>query len=173
MRSLKFALRMLLKTPFVTPVAVLSLGLGIGANAAIFALFNQILLRPLPVAAPQELVNLGAPGIKNGSTASNNSGDSDAVFSYPMYLDLVREQQSFTGVAAHRIFGANIGYQNETLLVDGILVSGNYFDVLGLQPALGRLIQPDDTSAVGGAPVAVLSEDYWLTRFKHDDGIIG
>ena len=68
MRQIRFAARMLLKTPFVTVVAVLSLGLGIGANTAIFALFNQILMRPLPVEAPDALVNLGAPGIKNGST---------------------------------------------------------------------------------------------------------
>src|SRR5690349_1404172 len=173
MRQLTFAARMLMKTPFVTAVAVLSLGLGIGANTAIFALFNQILLRPLPVAAPNELVNLAAPGMKNGSTACNNSGDCDAVFSYPMYLDLQREQQSFTGIAAHRIFGANIGYEGQTLLVDGILVSGNYFDVLGLRPLQGRLIQPDDTATVGGEQVAVLSEDYWVSRFKADTNVVG
>jgi predicted permease len=172
MRQLTFAVRMLLKTPFVTAVAVLSLGLGIGANTAIFALFNQILLRPLPVAAPHELVNLGAPGIKNGSNSCNNSGDCDQVFSYPMYLDLAREQQHFTGIAAHRIFGANIGYEGQTLPVDGILVSGNYFDVLGLRPAAGRLLQPDDSATVGGAPVAVLSEDYWVTRFKSDTAVV-
>ena len=118
---------MLRKTPFVTTVAVLSLGLGIGANTAIFALFNQILLRPLPVESPEALVNLGAPGVKNGSNSCNNSGDCDAVFSYPMFLDLARDQQVFTGIAAHRIFGANVGYDNQTLPVDGIEVSGSYF----------------------------------------------
>jgi predicted permease len=173
MRQLTFAVRMLLKTPFVTTVAVLSLGLGIGANTAIFALFNQILVRPLPVAAPGELVNLGAPGLKNGSNSCNNSGNCDQVFSYPMFLDLARQQQVFTGLAAHRIFGANVGYQDQTLPVDGAEVSGSYFGVLGLQPALGRLIAPEDTATVGGAAVVVLSEDYWTTRFKRDAGVLG
>src|SRR5215510_777199 len=119
MRQLTFAVRMLLKTPFVTTVAVLSLGLGIGANTAIFALFNQILLRPLPVERPQELVNLASPGVKNGSTSCNNSGDCDAVFSYQMYLDLARDQQVFTGIVAHRSFGANVGFEGQTVPVDG------------------------------------------------------
>src|SRR5215470_9307742 len=165
MRQLSFAVRMLLKSPFVTTVAVLSLGLGIGANTAIFALFNQILLRPLPVEQPEALVNLAAPGVKNGSTSCNNSGDCDAVFSYPMFLGLARDQQVFTGIAAHRLFGANVGYDNQTVPVDGIEVSGSYFTVLGLKPALGRLITLEDTATAGAAPVAVLSEDYWVTRF--------
>jgi predicted permease len=173
MRQLTLAVRMLLKTPFVTTVAVLSLGLGIGANTAIFALFNQILVRPLPVAAPGDLVSLGAPGLKNGSNSCNNSGNCDQVFSYPMFLDLARQQQVFTGLAAHRIFDANVGYQDQTLTVDGVEVSGSYFGVLGLQPALGRLITPEDTATVGGAAVAVLSEDYWTTRFKQDAGVLG
>src|SRR5215510_14218286 len=112
MRQFTFAVRMLLKTPFVTAIAILSLALGIGANTAIFALFTQILRQPLPVAAPQELVNLGAPGIKNGSTSCNNSGDCDAVFSYPMFVDLARDQQVFTDIAGHRLFTANVGYDN-------------------------------------------------------------
>ena len=173
MRQLSFAFRMLRKTPFVTTVAVLSLGLGIGANTAIFALFNQILLRPLPVESPEALVNLGAPGVKNGSNSCNNSGDCDAVFSYPMFLDLARDQQVFTGIAAHRIFAANVGYDNQTLPVDGIEVSGSYFTVLGLTPALGRLIAAEDTATAGAAPVAVLSEDYWVTRFKQDAAVLG
>src|SRR5215831_18596767 len=173
MRQLTFPVRMLRKTPFVTAVAVLSLGLGIGANTAIFALFNQILLRPLPVESPEALVNLGAPGVKNGSNSCNNSGSCDAVFSYPMFLDLAREQQVFTGIAAHRLFGANIGYDNQTVPVDGMEVSGSYFNVLGLKPALGRLIAPEDTATPGAAPVAVLSEDYWVTRFKQDPNVLG
>jgi putative ABC transport system permease protein len=173
MRQLRVAVRTLLKTPFVTTVAVLSLGLGIGANTAIFSLFNQILLRPLPVDAPEQLVNLGAPGLKNGSTSCNDSGDCDAVFSYPMFLDLSRQQQVFTGIAAHWLFDANVGYARETLMVDGAEVSGSYFGVLGLQPALGRLIAPADTDTVGGTPVAVLSYDYWNTRFAHDAGVVG
>ena len=173
MRQITFAVRMLRKTPFVTLVAVLSLGLGIGANTAIFSLFNQILMRPLPVTSPEALVNLGAPGPKSGSQSCNNSGDCDAVFSYPMYLDLSGAADVFTGIAAHRGFGANVGYRDDTRPTEGIQVSGNYFSVLGLQPALGRLIAPADTGTVGGAPVAVLSHDYWQTRFEGSPGILG
>jgi predicted permease len=173
MRQLTLALRMLVKTPFMTTVAVLSLGLGIGANAAIFSLFNQILLRPLPVEEPERLVNLSAPGIKNGSTSCGNAGDCDAVFSYAMYLDLAKDPQSFSGIAAHHLFDANVGYRDETRTVDGMEVSGNYFSLLGLRPVAGRLIAPEDTAAVGSAPIAVLSYDYWETRFNHDAAVIG
>jgi predicted permease len=176
MRALRLAVRRLLQSPFVTSVAVLSLGLGIGANTAVFSMFNQILLRPLPVAAPEELVNFASPGPKNGNVSCGNAGDCDAVFSYPMYLDLARDPRVvtgvFTGIGAHNIFGANVGYKNETLPVDGVLVSGNYFSVLGLQPAIGRLLTPNDTAAVGDAPVVVLSYDYWTSRFNRDASIL-
>ena len=92
MANVRFALRMLLKTPVVTSVAVASLALGIGSNAAIFSLFNQVLLRPLPVVEPERLVNLEAPGPKPGSDSCNQAGDCDEVFSYPMFRDLQREQ---------------------------------------------------------------------------------
>jgi predicted permease len=130
-------------------------------------------MRPLPVAAPEDLVNLGAPGSKSGSQSCNNSGDCDQVFSYPMYLDLARGQRVFAGIAAHRGFDANVGHAGETLTGEGIEVSGTYFGVLGLQPALGRLIAPADTETVGGTPVVVLSHDYWTTRFNQDAAILG
>ncbi len=173
MRQLRFALRTLFKTPFVTSVAVLSLGLGIGANTAMFSLFNQVLLRPLPAPAPDELVNLGAPGAKNGSTSCNQAGDCDQVFSYPMFRDLEREQQVFTGIAAHKLFGANIGYKNVTLPEDGVEVSGSYFDVLAVKPAIGRLLNRKDDPAVGESPVAVLSYEYWQSRFNADPAAVG
>ena len=173
MRELALAFRQLVKTPFVTFVAVLSLGLGVGANTAVFSMFNQILLRPLPVAAPDELVNLtSSPGDKDGSVSCNDAGDCDAVFSYPMFLDLSRDSKVFTGIAAHWLFGANVGYHGETFTVDGLQVSGNYFDVLGLRPALGRLLEPVDTAHVGDAPVAVLSYDYWSSRFARDPSVV-
>src|SRR4051812_29562763 len=144
MKSLKHALRTLLKTPFVTTIAVLSLALGIGANAAIFSLFDQMLLRPLPVREPTQLVNLSAPGPKPGSTSCSQAGDCEDVFSYPMFRDLERLQTSFTGIAAHRGFGANLAYRGQTMSGEGLLVSGSYFQVLGVEPSLGRLIQPGD-----------------------------
>ncbi len=124
MPQLRLALRTLFKTPLVTLVAVLSLALGIGANSAIFSLYHQMLLRPLPVPRAQELVNLGAPGPKSGSNSCSNIGSCDDIFSYPMYRDLERVQASFTGLASHRDFGATIGYQGTTLSGDGLLVSG-------------------------------------------------
>src|SRR6266705_868606 len=110
MRNLKFAFRTLLKTPFVTIVAVLSLALGIGANAAIFSLFDEMLLRPLPVHEPERLVNLAAPGPNPGYQSCNSAGGCDEVFSYPMFRDLERAATAFSGVVAHRLFGANVAY---------------------------------------------------------------
>ena len=172
MRNLRFALRTLFKTPFVTMVAVLSLALGIGANSAIFSLFDQMLLRPLPVPRPGELVNLGAPGPKPGSNNCSQAGPCEDVFSYPMFRDLERAQASFTGIAAHVQFAANLGYQGTTLSGDGLLVSGSYFPVLGLNPAAGRLFTPDDDTTVGAHPVAVLSHEYWRTRFQMTPAIL-
>jgi predicted permease len=164
MAHLKLAFRRLFKTPFVTLVAVLSLALGIGANAAIFSLFEQTLLRALPVQAPERLVSLSAPGPKPGSQSCNNAGNCDTVFSYPMFRDLEREQTVFAGLAAHRSFGANLAYQGQTLSGEGMLISGSYFPVLGLQPALGRLLGPEDDRTIGGHFVAVLSHAFWVAR---------
>jgi predicted permease len=162
--NLKLAFRRLLKTPFVSLVAIVSLALGIGANAAIFSLYDQTLLRPLPVVRPVELVNLSAPGPKPGSTSCNQAGSCDEVFSYPMFRDLERLQTVFTGLAAHVSFGANLAYRGQTMNSQGMLVSGSYFPVLGLQPALGRLLTPDDDRNIGNHFVTVLSHDYWTTR---------
>src|SRR5690606_9863161 len=158
MRNLRYALRTLFRTPFVTTVAILSLGLGIGVNAAIFSLFNEMLLRPLPVHKPHELVNLSAPGPKPGSQSCSNAGDCNVVFSYPMFRDLEREGQNvFTSVAAHRSFGVNLAFEGATQSGAGMLVSGSYFPVLGLQPAAGRLLSPHDDRAIGESNVVVLS----------------
>lgn len=165
MASLRLAFRTLFRTPFVTLVAIASLALGIGANAAIFSLFDQMLLRPLPVQAPDQLVNLGAPGPKPGSQSCNNQGNCDQVFSYPMFRDLENAQEVFTGLAAHRSFGANFAFRGQTISGEGMMVSGSYFPLLGIQPALGRLFGPEDDRTIGGHPVVVLSETYWRTRF--------
>jgi predicted permease len=172
MPNLRLALRALFKSPFITLVAILSLALGIGANSAIFSLFDEILLRPLPVPRPQELVNLGAPGPKPGSNSCSQAGDCEEVFSYPMFRDLERVQTSFTGIAAHRNFGANVGYQGTTLGAEGLLVSGSYFPVLGFSPAIGRLLTPEDDTTIGSHFVVVLSHDYWRTRFELNPGVL-
>jgi predicted permease len=172
MSNVRLAVRTLFKTPFVTAVAVLSLALGIGANAAIFSLFDQILLRSLPVRAPGELVNLSAPGPKPGSTNCGQAGECDVVFSYPMFRDLERVQTVFTGIAAHGSMGANLAYQGRTLDAEAALVSGSYFPVLGLQPALGRLFTPDDDRTSGGHFVVVLSHAYWRSQLDQNPNVL-
>jgi predicted permease len=171
--NLKLAFRTLFRTPFVTTVAIASLALGIGANAAIFSMFDRILLQPLPVPDAARLVNLGAPGPKQGSSSSNQAGDGEQIFSYPMFRDLERAQTVFSGIAAHRLFGVNLAFEGQTVNGDGLLVSGSYFQVLGLQPALGRLIGPADDAAGGGSPVVVLSHTYWETRFGSSPAVLG
>jgi predicted permease len=172
MAHLRLAFRTLFRTPFITVVAIVSLALGIGANAAIFSLFNQMLLRELPVEAPEQLVNLANPGPKPGSQTCNNQGGCDEVFSYAMFRDLEKAQQVFTGIAAHRTFAANLAYRNQTINGAGMMVSGSYFPLLGVQPTLGRLFTPDDDRTIGGHPVVILSEEYWRTRFDSNPNIV-
>ena len=173
MANLRFALRMLAKTPVVTSVAVLSLALGIGANAAIFSLYSQLLLRPLPVVEPARLVNLEAPGPKPGSDSCNGAGGCDEVFSYPMFRDLQREQTVFTDLAAHRGFAAHVTNQGHTVTVPGVQVSGSYFPTLDLVPAVGRLFGPDIDQPIGGHPVVVLSHAFWQSDFGASPDVIG
>ncbi|MGE5358434.1 MAG: ABC transporter permease [Bacteroidales bacterium] len=168
----RLALRTLFRTPFVTIVAILSLALGIGANVAIFSLFDTILLRSLPVADPGGLVNLAAPGPKPGMQSCNQAGDCESAFSYPMFRDLERAQKVFTGIAAHRLFGANLAYHKNTQSGDAMMVSGSYFATLGLQPAIGQLINGSHDRTPGESRVAVLGYDYWATRFGSNPRVI-
>ena len=172
MTTLKFALRTLFRTPFLTSIAVLSLALGIGANTAIFSLFNQLLLRPLPVEAPDRLVNLEVPGPKPGSQSCGQAGGCDLVFSYPMFRDLERDVKSLSGLAAHRSFGANLAFEGQTINGEGLFVSGSYFPTLGLSPALGRLLGSGDDRVKGESMVVVLSHDYWASRFAATPSVL-
>ena len=172
MATLRLALRTLFKTPFVTVIAIVSLALGIGANAAIFSMFDQMLLRPLPVREPGRLVNLAAPGPKSGSNSCNNQGPCTAIFSYPMFKDLERLQTSLEGLAAHRSFSANLAFRGQTMNGEGMSVSGSYFPVLGVRAALGRLFTPEDDKTQGGHFVVVLSDRYWRTRFDSNPNIV-
>jgi len=173
MRSVRLAFRTLFKSPFVTVVAIISLALGIGANAAIYSLFDQLLMAPLPVHQPERLVNLAAPGPKSGSTSCNNAGDCDVIFSYPMFRDIEKAQTAFSSVAAHRIFSANVAYDGETLSGDAVMVSGSYFGTLGLQPYLGRLLAPSDDETIGAHYVAVLDHAFWEARLGADPAVVG
>jgi predicted permease len=172
MANLKLGLRMLLKTPFVTGVAIVSLALGVGANTAIFSLFNQLLLRPLPVVEPERLVNLAAPGPKPGSDSCNMAGRCAEVFSYPMFRDLRRDQEVFTDIVAHRMFDVALSHAGRTFTGRGEQISGSYFPTLGLVPSLGRLFGPEIDTPPGGHPVVVLSHDFWRTRLAADPGVI-
>lgn len=173
MRNLQLAWRMMAKSPGVSLIAVLSLALGIGANAAIFSIFEQILLRQLPVERPEELVNLTANGPRSGSNSTNDTGGQESIFSYAMFRDLEREQKGLTGLAAHRSFGANVAFEGVAGVAPGTLVSGSYFPVLGLQPAAGRLFTREDDVTPGKHALVVLSHRYWTTRFGADPGVIG
>jgi predicted permease len=173
MRHVTLAVRMLLKSPFVTAIAIISLALGIGANSAIYSLFDQMLLQPLPVHEPQRLVNLSAPGPMPGSTNCGNAGDCDVIFSYPMFRDLERANGPFTGVVAHRNFGASLSINDEPFVADGLWVSGGYFTTLGVRPALGRLLLPSDDVTLGAHAVTVISHRLWRERYGSAPTVLG
>ncbi len=172
MHTIRYAFRTLAKSPFVTAVAVISLALGIGANAAIFSLFNQMLLRNLPVREASRLVNLSAPGPKPGRTSCSQAGDCEQVLSYPMFRDLEQRQTVLAGLAAHRGFTANVAFRNQTLNGNGMFVSGSYFSTLGISAARGRLIGPKDDEIIGAHPLAVLSHQYWETQLGSDPSVL-
>jgi len=172
MRTLTFAIRTLFRTPVVTAVAIVSLALGIGATAGIFSVFHQVLLQSLAVPDPSGLVNLGAPGPKPGFGSCGRAGDCDVVFSYAMFRDLQKIQTVFTDIAAHVGFAANFAYETQTSSGEGLLVSGSYFPVLELRPALGRLLDSNDDKLVGESRVVVLSYNYWSSRFGLDPTIL-
>ena len=174
MRNVTLAARMLLKTPFVTAIAVLSLALGIGANAAIFSMFDQLLWRALPVREPGRLVNLKAPGPMPGSNSCNQTGQCDEVFSYAMFRDLEKAPNTpFTGIVGHRITNFSLSIRNEPMTADGALVSGSYFPVLGLNAAAGRLLTPADDDIPGAHFVAVISHRFWTDKFGKDPRAVG
>jgi len=155
-------------------VIVVTLALGLGINAAIYSLYHQVLLRELTVAAPHELVNLAAPGPKEGTPSCGEIGTCEEVVSYPMFRDLERLPDSpFTGLAAHRNAAANIAIDGQTVAGTGLLVSASYFSVLGLQPALGRLLDANDEGVDGEASAVVLSHAYWESAFAEDPGVLG
>jgi predicted permease len=170
LQDIRFALRTLGKNPGFTLVAVLTLALGIGANAAIFSLTDQVLLRLLPVQSPRELVVLTSPGPNHGRVRTDIEGGPS--FSYPMYKDLRDRNEVLAGLLASFYTQVNVAGQGQSQLADGMLVSGNYFQVLGVQPVLGRVLTPQDETAPGANPVTVLSYGYWSRHFGSDPNIL-
>ena len=167
-QDLRFGLRMLRKSPGFSAVAILTLALGIGANTAIFSILDQVLLRPLPVNDPQQLVLLEMKGRYYGNTAAGL-----AVVSYPMYRDFQDHNDVFSGMFACRHFSASISFNGQADRVHGELVSGSYFSVLGVNAAVGRTITPDDDRTANAEPLVVLSYSFWKERFAANPSAIG
>src|SRR6266545_3611906 len=161
-QDLRYGLRMLLKNPGFTMIAVSTLGLGIGANTAIFTLLDKVLIRPLPVERPDQLV-----------TFVEDAGGAPAIFSYPLYAELRDRNEVLSGLAAYwqRPFSLSDGNQSER--VTGQVVTGNYFDVLGVRPALGRFFLLEEDRTPGTHPVVVISHGLWRRRFGADPAVIG
>jgi predicted permease len=170
LQDVRFGLRTLGKNPGFTLVAILTLALGIGANAAIFSLTDQVLLRLLPVERPRELVVLSSPGVGHGRIWSDIEGGPS--FSYPMYKDLRDRNEVFTGLLARYHLQVNVAGEGQSQLAEGELVTGNYFQVLGVRPFLGRVLTVQDETAPGANPVTVLSYGYWTRHFGSDPNIL-
>ncbi|HEX7081512.1 MAG TPA: ABC transporter permease [Gammaproteobacteria bacterium] len=167
------AARQLTRHPAVSIIIVVMLAVAIGGSTAIFSLFHELLLRPLPVPDPERLVNLDAPGPKPGSTSCGWAGDCQYVLSYPMFRDLEAGQRVFSGIAAHHDFDANLAHDGATVAGGGLLVSGGYFSTLNLSPALGRLIGPGDDARIGASPVVVLRYGFWRDQLGADENVLG
>jgi putative ABC transport system permease protein len=166
--DLRFALRQILRSPGFAITAVLTLALAIGANAAIFTLLNQALLRALPVKDPNQLMVLSFAGSTEGHKESQG-GDSPGhnhYFSYPMYRDLRDHNKVFSGLIAAAPANVGISWNDRAEQVPLEMVTGNYFETLGVQPAAGRLLLSSDETTDNANPVAVLSFDYWTSHLS-------
>lgn len=173
-QDIRYALRQLRRSPVFALAAALTLTVGIGANTAIFSLLYQTLLRSLPVQNPEQLVELRFSGSAPGHTHSEG-GDEDgarAYFSYPIYRDLRDRCSAFNGLIAFSSAGAGFTWNNRSEPVPIELVSGNYFPVLGVSAALGRVLLPSDDSTKDGNPIAVLSYSYWSSHLGSDPSIL-
>jgi len=162
LQDLRFAARNLRKAPGFTAIAVIALALGIGANAAMFSIVNAVLLKPLPYAQPERLVKLytSMPQFR------------DASVSYPNFLDWQQRSQSFDRMAAYRGDNFNLTGQASPERLRGIMASSTLFDVLGVKPIVGRVVSRDEDQR-GGAPVVVLTSNFWRTRFGGDPQVVG
>ena len=163
LQDVRYATRAMLKSPGFTGVAILSLALGIGANAAIFSLVNTILFRPLPVFEPSRLVELTPT--RQGSEFNN--------FSYPLYRDFRDRNEVFDSLAVYRFAPMSLSREGNNERIWGFIVSGNYFDMLGVKPAAGRFFAQEEDRVPGASPVAVVSYGCWQRRFGGDPGLVG
>jgi len=163
MKDVRYALRVLLKSPGFTLVAVTSIALGIGVNTTIFSLVNAVLLRPVPVSHPETLVEI--------YTTSSDLQYSTS--SYPDYLDLRRENAVFEDVAGHSLMFAPVTRDGVSRAVIGEIVTANYFDLVGVEAELGRTFVPEEDAAEGARPVVVLSHGLWIRDYGADARAVG
>jgi len=172
MQDLRYGLRQLKRSPGFAATVIITLALGIGANSAIFTIFDQVMLRMLPVSNPKELVRFEWTGGYSGS-GSSFGGELANYFSYPMYKDLRDHNSVFSGVVAADRTSVGVSWHDQAEDEDAEVVSGNYFDVLGLKPVTGRLFNASDDTAKNANPVTVLSYEYWKTRFSAAPDVAG
>jgi putative ABC transport system permease protein len=172
-QDLRFALRQIRRSPGFMVIAVLTLALGVGANTAIFSLLDQALLRSLPVRAPEQLVILSTTGKAWEGHSSDFGAGVEKSFSYPMYRDLRDRGTAFDGLIATAPTGVGITRDKASDLAAAEIVSGNYFSVLGVPAAQGRLLTANDDTTPGGNPVVVLSYHYWKTHLGSDAQVVG
>lgn len=158
--DVRYALRVLVRNPGFTLVAVISLALGIGANTVVFSVVNALVLRPLPVERPDQLIFI--------ETDQSGLGQS-----FPNYRDLRDRNQTLAGLAGYRIAPMELESARGATRIWGLLATGNYFDLLGIHPALGRFFHPADDLAPRASPYVVLSDRAWRTRFRGDSAIVG
>ena len=172
-KDLLYGVRALRRSPVFTTAAVLSLALGIGANTAIFSLLDQVVLRSLPVRDPERLVVLHGSYSAPGNNSSSSSSNSESVFPYPFYRDLRDRVPAFTGMLACAVAPVRVSWRGGTWAAETELVSGNYFQMLGVRAAPGRPLAPEDDGAPGANPVAVFSHEFWSTHLGAEPGVVG
>jgi predicted permease len=169
LHTIRLTIRSLVRTPLFTLTAIASLALGIGANTAIFSMMDRVLLRTLPVKDPHELVFLYDLGPRQGSVSSDETG---SPFSYPAFREMQAQQTAFTGLAGSRGVAANLSYKGAAVSGTGLLVSGNYFQLLGVSSAIGRVLGEEDDRMPGAHPVVVLAHAYWRSRFGANPSVL-
>src|SRR5947209_9767429 len=166
--DLRYALRILRRSPLFAVVAILSLALGIGANTAIFTLMDQIVLRKLPIKDPDSLVMLFQRALNMGSNMGTR------MHSYPIYQDYQQKAESLLEVICRRLISASLSVDNQTERVQAEMVSGNFFSMLGVKAAVGRVFSSEEDDRVyNGHPAVVLSHAYWTSRFAKDPNVVG
>jgi predicted permease len=166
--DIRLSIRGLWRSPLFATVAILSLGLGIGANTAIFTIIDQLLLRKLPVKNPDELVMLYQQGPHSGSNMGTR------MHSYPIYQEYQKRAEPLAEVLCRRLISTSVSVDNQTERLVAEMVSGNYFTMLGVKPAIGRVFSSEEDDRVyAGHPVVVLGYNYWVRRFNRDSSVIG